>query len=104
VANTLSGSYEHIHAARRVASTIGNLQVVTVVLLALSGLITTASAFDSGGVGFGLGVLVVFVLALAAVYATFGWFEHTLLLLTEVAFNTVPDEDPAQTDHDISAD
>ena len=94
MAATLSGSYDHIHAARNVARTIGVIQTVTVVLLALSTTLGAVGYFAEGAPALGLGIALFGGVATVTAWASFGWFEHTLSLLSEIAFNTVnPDEE-----------
>lgn len=95
MAATLSGSYEHIHAARNVASTIGTIQTVTVVILAAVTMLATAFTFIEGAAIMALLIAVVGGITAVAAWASFGWFEHTLLLLSEIAFNTVNPDDEA---------
>lgn len=100
MAATLSGSYDHIHAARNVARTIGGIQTGTVVLLAIATTLGALGWFADGEPGLGFLVAVGGGVATVTAWASFGWFEHTLLLLSEIAFNTVNPDDEALLESD----
>lgn len=77
--------------AIRVATTIGVFKWILICLALLAGLITAIAAFADGSssvvlVGFGAGVGG--ILYSLMVWVLFGWFEHTLRALAEIAANT----------------
>lgn len=81
---TQLAGYVDTRSARRLANTIGMLKTVLISLIALC---TALGAMANGGV---LAVMVLLGGAVSAgcVYVTFGWLEHTLMLLICIAYNT----------------
>ena len=77
--------------AIRVATTIGVIKWILVSLALLAGVITVIAMFSdettsSSLIGVGGGVAA--ILYALMVWVLFGWFEHTLRALAEIATNT----------------
>jgi hypothetical protein len=83
-------------AASCLAHTIGMVKIVLISLIALGTLLAMP---DSESLG-----LIMIVLAgsasAACVYVVFGWLEHTLLLLMEIADNTAAGPRPPGSSED----
>ena len=78
-------------AAQRVAGTIGTVKWVLVVALlafAVLCLVVGVVAGDSSAFLVCLGVAITWVISAVVTWVMFGWFEHTLSMLSQVALNT----------------
>jgi len=77
-------------AAQRVAGTIRTVKWVVIAFMLLVAVVSMlAGASDGMPVYAVMGVLTS-VLAAVVTWVMFGWFEHTLSMLSQVALNTSP--------------
>jgi hypothetical protein len=83
----------NIRAARSTASTISTLKSLSVTVVAIVTVIVVLTAFADEATGFGFVLLLGGALTAFVVSATFGWFEHTLTLLSDLASDAVPVEE-----------
>ena len=78
-------------AAQRVASTIRTVKWVVIAVQLLVALVTGlvgVAADDSSAMAFSLLGALTFALSAVVTWVMFGWFEHTLSMLSQVALNT----------------
>lgn len=85
---------KQVDAAHRVATFLGVVKWLTIVVLGIGGFLTGLQLMTAStdGTDQALGVLVLMVTGVNALvtWALFGWLQHMLGMLTVIATNTAP--------------